>query len=43
MPRYSVVCEQELAERIEELAFEYELSEGEVIEQLVGIGLEELE
>ena len=43
MPRYSVVCEQELAERIEELAVEYELSEGEVIEQLVGIGLDELE
>jgi Mor family transcriptional regulator len=41
MPReYSVVCDDDLGERIEELAREYGLTEREVIRQLLRCGLE---
>lgn len=38
--RYTVVCDDRIATRIDTLAEEYGLAEGEVIEQLVEIGLE---
>ncbi|SEW22265.1 CopG family transcriptional regulator [Halobacterium jilantaiense] len=41
MPRkYSVVCEDSLAADIEALAREYDISEQEVLHQLVEVGLE---
>lgn len=40
---YSVVCEEDLAERIDSLAREYELTRQEVLRQLITVGLEELE
>lgn len=41
MPRrYSVVCDDDLGERIDALAREYELTEQEVLRQLVRRGLE---
>lgn len=43
MRQYSLVCDDPTAEQIEGLAAEYALSEQEVIEQLVGLGLEELD
>ena len=42
MPRYTLVCDEEMARRIEELAAEYGLTEQEVLEQLVDVGLEQL-
>jgi hypothetical protein len=43
MPRYSLECDRRLSSRIERLATEYDLTEEEVIEQLVEVGLEELD
>lgn len=41
MPRrYSVVCDEDLGERIEALAREYGLTEQEVLRQLLRRGLE---
>jgi hypothetical protein len=39
--RYTVVCNDRIAARIDALAEEYGLAEGEVLEQLVEIGLEQ--
>jgi hypothetical protein len=41
MRRYSVLCEDRLAEEIETLAQEYDLTQEAVIRQLVDAGLEE--
>ncbi|WP_122089016.1 CopG family transcriptional regulator [Halalkalicoccus subterraneus] len=41
--RYSLVCDDRLAAKIDALAKEYHLTESEVLHQLVGIGLEERE
>ncbi len=42
MPRqYSVVCDDEMGERVERLAREYELTEQEVLRQLIQQGLED--
>jgi hypothetical protein len=43
MPRYTLVCDEEMARRIEGLAAEYGLTEQEVLEQLVDVGLEQLD
>jgi hypothetical protein len=43
MRRYSLVCDEETVDQIEGLAVQYGLTEQEVLEQLVGVGLEELE
>jgi predicted transcriptional regulator len=40
--RYTVVCDDDLADRVGMLAREYDLTEEEVIRQLVDIGLEEV-
>lgn len=41
MPRrYSIVCDDAVAARIDAIAREYDLPEGEVVKQLVEIGLE---
>jgi len=40
--RYTVVCDDDLAERISRLAREYDLTEEEVFRQLVDLGLAEL-
>ncbi|UPW01323.1 CopG family transcriptional regulator [Halorussus gelatinilyticus] len=41
--RYSVSIERERARRIETLAREYDLTTQEVLQQLVEVGLEEIE
>ncbi|MFC7082297.1 CopG family transcriptional regulator [Halorussus caseinilyticus] len=41
--RYSFTCERDLAERIEALAREYDLTTQEVLQQLVTVGLEEIQ
>jgi predicted transcriptional regulator len=41
--RYTVVCDDDLARDVEELAREYDLTEEEVLRQLVDVGLGELE
>ncbi|WP_247010129.1 ribbon-helix-helix protein, CopG family [Halorientalis litorea] len=41
--RYSVVCDDDLAEQVESLAREYDLTEGEVIRQLLDVGIEHIE
>jgi len=43
MPQYCLDCDGRLARRIRELAAAYGLTEEEVLEQLVEVGLEELE
>ena len=43
MRRLTFVCDDGTAERIEGLAAEYGLTECEVLEQLVDVGLEELD
>lgn len=43
MRTYSFVCDDHVSERIEGLAVRYGLTEQEVIEQLVDVGLEELD
>lgn len=41
MPRrYSVVCDDDLCERVDDLSREYELTEQEVLRQLLRRGLE---
>jgi predicted transcriptional regulator len=41
--RYTVVCDDDLARDVEQLAREYDLTEEEVLRQLVEAGYEELE
>lgn len=41
--RYTVVCDDDFSGEIERLAHEYELSEEEVLRQLVDIGLEHVD
>lgn len=41
--RFSFVADRQLAREIEALAREYDLSTEEVLRQLVGIGLDEIE
>lgn len=41
--RYTVVCDDDLARRVRALAREYGLTEEEVLRQLVGLGLDELD
>ncbi|UPV75274.1 CopG family transcriptional regulator [Halorussus limi] len=41
--RYSITCERERARRIETLAREYDLTTQEVLQQLIEVGLEEIE
>ncbi|NHN60164.1 MULTISPECIES: CopG family transcriptional regulator [Halorussus] len=41
--RYSITCERERAKRIETLAREYDLTTQEVLDQLIEVGLEEIE
>lgn len=43
MPEYSLECDSRQSERIERLATRYGLSEEKVLEQLVEVGLEELD
>ncbi|MFT4884263.1 MAG: hypothetical protein ACI8U4_001777 [Natronomonas sp.] len=43
MRRYTLVCDEEMAEEIEGLAVQYGLTEQEVLEQLVDVGIDELE
>jgi predicted DNA-binding protein len=44
MPRrYSLVCDDEVGERVEALAREYELTEEAVLRQLIERGLEQAE
>lgn len=43
MRRYTLVCDEPTAERVEQLAVEFGLTEQEVIQQLVDVGLEEIE
>lgn len=41
--RYTVVCDDDLAARVESLAREYDLTEEEVIRQLLDVGMEHLD
>jgi hypothetical protein len=41
--RYSITCDRERAKRIETLARKYDLTTQEVLQQLVTVGLEEIE
>lgn len=41
--RYSVVCNDDLAQEIERLARENEVTEAEVIRQLADLGLDQLD
>ena len=41
--RYSIACERDRAKRIESLAREYDLTTQEVLQQLIEVGLEEIE
>ena len=43
MARYCLECDEEVARQIEDLAAQYGLTEDEVLEQLVEIGLEEVD
>lgn len=43
MRRFELVCEESTAREIEGLATQYGLTEREVLEQLVEVGLEELD
>lgn len=43
MRRYTLVCEEHQAERVERLATEYGLTEQEVLRQLVDAGLETID
>ena len=40
---YSITCERDRAKRIESLAREYDLTTQEVLQQLIEVGLEEIE
>jgi predicted transcriptional regulator len=41
--RYTVVCDDDLARDVETLAREYDLTEEEVLRQLIDAGLEQLD
>jgi len=41
--RYSVVCDDDLARDVQQIAREYDLTEEEVIRQLIDEGLENLQ
>jgi predicted DNA-binding protein len=41
--RYSITCERDRVKRIESLAREYDLTTQEVLQQLIEVGLEEIE
>ncbi len=41
--RYSVVCEEDVSERVEQLAREYDLTQEAVLRQLIRRGLEQTE
>lgn len=41
--RYSITCERDRAKRIESLARKYDLTTQEVLQQLIEVGLEEIE
>lgn len=41
--RYTLVCDDDLAREVESLAREYELTEEEVIRQLLDVGLAHLD
>ncbi|MFB6151661.1 MAG: CopG family transcriptional regulator [Haloarculaceae archaeon] len=41
--RYTVVCDDDLARDVAELAREYDLTEEEVLRQLIDVGLAHLE
>lgn len=41
--RYDVICEDDVSERIRNLAFEYDLTEEDVVKQLIERGLEQLD
>ena len=43
MPRYCLECDEEVARQIEGLATRYGLTEAEVLEQLVEVGLGEID
>lgn len=43
MQQYTLVCDDETGRTIEGLAEEYDLTEHEVLEQLVDVGIEELD
>lgn len=43
MPRYTLVCSEDLGQEIESLAREHGIREAEVLRQLVQRGLESLE
>lgn len=40
--RFTVVCDDDLAREVECLAREYELTEAEVLRQLIDLGLDEV-
>lgn len=39
--RYSIVCDDRMAAQVDAIAEEYELTESEVLRQLIEIGLEQ--
>jgi predicted transcriptional regulator len=41
--RYTVVCDDDLAREVDSLARKYELTEEEVLRQLIDVGIEALE
>ncbi|USZ67508.1 CopG family transcriptional regulator [Halorussus salilacus] len=41
--RYSVTCDRDLAKRIDALAHDYDLTTQEVLQQLIVLGLEEID
>ena len=41
--RFSVVCEEDRARAIASLAREYDITEEEVLRQLIGLGLDEVD
>jgi hypothetical protein len=41
--RYTVVCDDEVAREVETLAQEYDLTEEEVLRQLLDLGMEHLD
>ncbi len=41
--RFTVVCDDDCARAIEDLAQEYEITEEEVLRQLIDLGIEEIE
>lgn len=41
--RYTVVCDDDLSQEVETIAREYDLTEEEVLRQLIDVGLEHLD